>query len=149
SLHAGELNPGIDWDRSPFRVQREASPWPEGLPLRAAISSFGAGGANAHAVVEAGPPPSPPASPDGGPHLVVLSARSEERLREVVGRLLAFVRVGLASGRPARLADVAYTLQVGREAMRERLAVVVEDEAELEELLARAAAGEHDHPGLL
>ncbi len=59
TLHAEEPNPVIDFGRSPFTVQRETAPWPraydaEGrvLPRRAAVSSFRAGGTNAHVIVE-------------------------------------------------------------------------------------------------
>ena len=54
SLHADQLNPNVDWARSPFRLQRTAAPWPARAdrPRRAGISSFGAGGANAHVIVE-------------------------------------------------------------------------------------------------
>ncbi|WP_433498370.1 amino acid adenylation domain-containing protein [Sphaerimonospora sp. CA-214678] len=139
SIHADRLNPGIDWDRVPFRVQREAAPWPADLPRRAGISSFGAGGANAHVVVEAYPEPEPGAGavPTAGPHLIVLSARTEEQLRQVCVRLAGHLRdnPGLA------LADVAHTLQTGREALKERLAVVVTDRAELCEVLERYASG--------
>ncbi len=63
SLHATPANPEIDFDRVPFAVQQDVAPWVTrdgtGRPLRAGISSFGAGGGNAHIVVE-GPPPTPP-----------------------------------------------------------------------------------------
>ncbi|MCT7356885.1 phosphopantetheine-binding protein, partial [Streptomyces sp. 15-116A] len=85
SLHAEELNPGIDWDAVPFRVQRSAEEWraAPGAPLRAGISSFGAGGTIAHLVLESyesvGPRPAP-AVPEGRPRLLVLSAHDERRL---------------------------------------------------------------------
>lgn len=163
SLHAGELNPGIDWDSVPFRLQRDRAEWTG--PKVAGISSFGAGGTIAHAVVAA-PPAVVPAPAPAGPQVVVLSAYDADRLDEMVQRLLAHLRADdapgperllealrriasgefagsaadhatalLAGGRPA-LADIAFTLQVGREPLRQRLAVVVEDVAELGECLA-------------
>jgi acyl transferase domain-containing protein len=60
SLHAQALNPHIDFARTPFFVQQQLEPWepPESCDARrppkriAGISSFGAGGANAHALLE-------------------------------------------------------------------------------------------------
>ncbi|MEU8891947.1 amino acid adenylation domain-containing protein [Streptomyces sp. NPDC048442] len=138
SLHAERLNPNIDWARSPFTVQRESATWPAppgGGPRRAGISSFGAGGAGAHVVLEEFVPGEAPAAEAAGPRLVVLSAHDEQRLTELAGRL---------AGRltdDAVLADVAYTLQVGREEQRERFAVVVSTVGELRAVLADFAGG--------
>ncbi|NUR29201.1 MAG: hypothetical protein HOV83_25735, partial [Catenulispora sp.] len=158
SLHAEELNPGIAWDRIPFRVQREFAPWPAGAgPRRAGISSFGAGGTIAHAVVEEPPAQVPQRSgtgvepksvtgsasdsaartgAPGAPRLIVLSGYDADRLAAVATRLAARLRQ-----EPMPLPDVAYTLQVGREALRERLAIVVRSVDELCEELERFAAG--------
>jgi len=54
SLGCERPNPSIDFDRTPFYVAREAKPWdppPDGV-RRAAVSAFGFGGTNFHAVVE-------------------------------------------------------------------------------------------------
>ncbi|MFG3393915.1 SDR family NAD(P)-dependent oxidoreductase [Streptomyces parvus] len=145
SLHADELNPHIDFDATPFVVQREAAEWKRPVvtvdgtvrevPRRAGVSSFGAGGANAHVVLEEYVSELPDATPapTGEPAIVVLSAKDEERLREQASALLRW----LPEGERARvaLADVAYTLQTGREAMTERLATVVHSTAELAERL--------------
>ncbi|MGY0063722.1 SDR family NAD(P)-dependent oxidoreductase [Streptomyces sp. LZ34] len=152
SLHSTTLNPYIDFAHSPFVVQREPAPWvsPGGHPRRAGISSFGAGGANAHLVVEefveesveerAQPAPRP--RPAGaGPQLFVFSARDEDRLRELVARNLAAARNAYDD---ADLASVAYTLQVGREAMERRLAVVADGLGELTSLLEAYLAGDTD-----
>ncbi|MFJ4187795.1 SDR family NAD(P)-dependent oxidoreductase [Kitasatospora sp. NPDC089509] len=133
SLHSAELNPNIDFDRSPFRVQRGTAAWPEGSgPRRAGLSSFGAGGSNAHLVLEESPRPDPSAGRPAGeqradePVLYLLSARDEERLRAYAARSAEF----LADAR-VPLADLCFTTQVGREAMRARLAVVATDGADL------------------
>ncbi|AIA05950.1 beta-ketoacyl synthase [Streptomyces noursei] len=161
SLHAGELNPQIDFAASGFRVQRESGEWPvrvvEGVvvPRRAGVSSFGAGGSNAHVVVEeftgagagagagVGVELVAGAQRVGDPLVFVVSARDEERLREYAGRLGAF----LERERVA-LADVAYTLHTGREPMTERLALVTADGAELVRVLREFANG-GDPEGLL
>ncbi|WP_077801505.1 beta-ketoacyl synthase N-terminal-like domain-containing protein [Streptomyces sp. JHA26] len=147
SLHAGELNPGIDWDAVPFRVQRSAEEWraAPGAPLRAGISSFGAGGTIAHLVLEShepvGPRPTPPV-PDGRPRLLVLSAHDERRLREYAGAVAEHLRGAADSGAEPALGDLAFTLGTGREPLRERLAFVARDTAGAAEVLGRYAAGD-------
>ncbi|MBM9440197.1 methyltransferase, partial [Streptomyces bryophytorum] len=117
TLHTDALNPHIDFAGTPLRVQRGAAPWPtDGSPRRAGISSFGAGGANAHVIVEeyaAAPPVRMPAAPG----LVVLSAKDEDRLRESAVRLADFLDTARVD-----LTELVHTLQTGREAMTERLA---------------------------
>ncbi|MFC5743984.1 ketoacyl-synthetase C-terminal extension domain-containing protein, partial [Dyella tabacisoli] len=87
SLHSSVLNPNIDFAGTPFVVQQELAHWPqpmlEGreLPRIAGISSFGAGGANAHVVIEEYITPVVSQAANG-PVLIVLSARHEDRLRE-------------------------------------------------------------------
>jgi len=166
SLHCEALNPKIDFSESPFYVQTEAADWKtQQYPRRAAISSFGAGGANAHVIVEEYQEKEfrvhPPASPEreqwraGGsgfrvePQLIVLSAKNEERLKEYAERIVKFLDSTLNSEPSTpNLPDIAYTLQTGREAMRERLAVCVSSIDELKEKLAAVAAGESDTEGL-
>ena len=142
SLHAETLNPAIDFTATPFTVQREAAAWEptigEGdavraIPRMAGISSFGAGGANAHLIVaEHVDRAATPVARAGEPALILLSARSEERLREAARQLLA----ALSAAPQAELHDIAYTLQVGREAFEARLACVAADTAALADRLA-------------
>lgn len=158
TLHAETLNPRIDFDRTPFRVQREPADWrrpvgPDGpLPLRAGVSSFGAGGVNAHLVVEEAPEEvSGSATPEptgDGPELIVVSAADPERLRAYARRLHTHVTAG--PGRTARLADIAHTLRVGREPLTHRAAFTASDHTELAERLAALAAlaGPDEAPGI-
>src|SRR5581483_11336157 len=111
-------------------------------PRIAGISSFGAGGSNAHLIVEEY---IEPASPEftvtaDQPAVVVLSARDEERLKEQVAQLLQ--AIDGQGFKQADLADIAYTLQVGREALGVRLACVVGSLEELRAKLERQAQGE-------
>lgn len=55
SLHHKEPAPVIDWDRSALRVPTTVQPWPFDGRRRAAVSSFGLSGSNAHAIVTAAP----------------------------------------------------------------------------------------------
>ncbi|MBN6545199.1 SDR family NAD(P)-dependent oxidoreductase, partial [Actinacidiphila bryophytorum] len=143
SLHFEQPNEHFDFARSPFRVVTGSEPWQaaDGLPRRAAVSSFGISGTNAHLVVEEYVPRSaPPAAdrPDAGqPELVVLSARNRERLTAYARELLGWI-----GERPAaRLGDLAYTLQTGRAAMASRLAVVADSTQQLAERLEAFLAG--------
>ncbi|WP_160174864.1 SDR family NAD(P)-dependent oxidoreductase [Azospirillum argentinense] len=139
TLHAERLNPDIRFDATPFVVQRERAPWPEkDGRRRGAVSSFGAGGVNAHVIVEQHRPPAATAEPaaEGG-HVFVLSARTAGQLRAVAARLAAWLRRRAGEGRMPALGDVAYTLQTGREAMKARLAVLADG---VDDLLARLDA---------
>ncbi|MGZ8250489.1 MAG: beta-ketoacyl synthase N-terminal-like domain-containing protein, partial [Methylomagnum sp.] len=109
--------------------------------LRAGLSSFGAGGVNVHAIIEEYPASPRSSEPDSGPQLIVLSARTAQELEANALRLGHFLRARAASPDAPRLRDVAYTLQVGREAMEERLALAASDLADLAERLIRLGEG--------
>ncbi|KAF3469296.1 SDR family NAD(P)-dependent oxidoreductase [Streptomyces sp. Tu 3180] len=134
TLHFDRPNEHFDFESSPFRVNTELSPWKTepGSPRRAAVSGFGFSGTNAHLVVEEFPQDAAE-RPVGGPQVFVLSARSEEQLRVSAARLVAHLRAHPSQA----LADVAHTLQQGREAMARRLAVVATTPGELLEKLTR------------
>ncbi|MGW3567955.1 amino acid adenylation domain-containing protein, partial [Streptomyces sp. NPDC000941] len=106
SLHSARPNPEIDFSTTPFEIQQTLRPWtPSELPRRAIVSSFGAGGANACVVMEEYAPVAPP-EPDGAQapdakQLVVLSAKSEDRLRAYAADLAAFLRRGAGAGEDA------------------------------------------------
>ncbi len=102
------------------------------LPRRASINSYGIGGVNAHAVIEAWEPQadahadmhvSRAGDPHAGPHLILLSARDPDSLTARIHDLLACLERSPATA----LADIEYTLQTGREHMPYRWAAVVRD----------------------
>ncbi|NOK20265.1 non-ribosomal peptide synthase/polyketide synthase, partial [Corallococcus carmarthensis] len=125
SLHFERPNPRIDFDASPFFVNTTLRPWPRGeTPRFAAVSSFGIGGTNAHAILEEAPMRQS-GSTTRSHQLVVLSARSPEAL-EAAARRLEARGIGDAS-----LADLAFTHAVGRRAFEYRRAVVVKDAEDL------------------
>ena len=156
SLHAATLSPFIEFEHCPFYVQRESAPWlpveidGEPHPLRAGVSTFGAGGANVHMILEAyqNKPSAPPAN--GVPELVVLSAVDRDRLNAYAARLKAFIE--RESRRPdaeaTRLSDLAHTLRTGRTPLAARLALVVSSKEELWVRLARFLKGEEQIGGL-
>ncbi|MBO8196253.1 methyltransferase, partial [Streptomyces oryzae] len=137
-----ELNPAIDRDKLPFELSDTPVPWEppsvhgQRQPRRAGITGIGAGGANAHVVVEEAPETE--AGPGAGPALFVLSARTREQLAASADNWIGFLR-----GHPdLDLARVAYTSQVGREPMRFRLALVAESLAEVVDGLGRWRSGD-------
>ncbi|MBY0088465.1 SDR family NAD(P)-dependent oxidoreductase [Brevibacillus brevis] len=159
SLHSSTLNPNIDFSKTPFVVQQELAEWKRPVieingvtreyPRIAGISSFGAGGANAHLVIEEyreEEQRQPFSISAKNPAVIVLSAKNKDRLREQVQRLLSAIREQMLTD--ADLAEIAYTLQVGREAMEERLAVIVKSISELEAKLTFYLEDEDDRQDL-
>lgn len=145
NIHFEELNPYINLKGSPFYIADKLTPWEapigeDGLPLPriAGVSSFGFGGANAHVVLEEYIPRRRDASAaEQGSQLIVLSAKNEDRLNAYVRSVLAYV-----GERDVPLMDLAYTLQVGRDEMPERLALVVSSVDDLKQKLQAILGGE-------
>lgn len=111
TLHFEQPNSQIDFANSPFTVNATLTPWEtHGHPRRAGVSSFGIGGTNAHVVLEEAPD-APASAPSPRPwQLLLLSARTDKALEMMTRRL----RHHLETYPQLNLADVAYTLQVGR-----------------------------------
>jgi amino acid adenylation domain-containing protein len=123
TLHFQAPNAAIDFASSPFVVNEKLSDWTtDGEPLRAGVSSFGVGGTNAHVVMEQAPAPRPSDSASG-PQLLVVSARTPHALGAAVARLADH----LSAQPELNLADVAWTLAIGRKAFAHRVAVVADD----------------------
>ncbi|MFE9692972.1 type I polyketide synthase [Micromonospora sp. NPDC005806] len=119
SPYCTQPHPGLA--DGPFRVNTAPLPWPDlGAPPRAAVSSFGIGGTNAHVVLEAAPAATPAAPAADGPQLLVLSARDADALDRARTRLAAH----LAEQPELPLADVAYTLRTSRREFPYRLVTV-------------------------
>ncbi|GAB3205175.1 hypothetical protein GCM10027294_02480 [Marinactinospora endophytica] len=116
-------NPRIDFASSPFVPAREGEEWPvSGAPRRVAVSSFGIGGTNAHAIVEEPPPPRPTApAPPWQP--VLLSARDENALTAMIGACAE----ALEETPDSAFADLAWTLATGRREFPVRYAGVFRD----------------------
>ena len=124
SLHFEAPNPRIDFAGSPFFVNTKLRPWDASpaAPRRAGVSSFGIGGTNAHVVLEEAPARELSASTSPN-HVLTLSARTPHALERMAERLADH----LASHPELPLADVAYTLHVGRRAFDHRRIVVCKD----------------------
>ncbi|GAB4152151.1 MAG: type I polyketide synthase [Candidatus Promineifilaceae bacterium] len=123
SLHFHTPNPQIEFDHSPFRVITKLTDWPAGpTPRRAGVSSFGIGGTNAHVILQEAPEPHE--SSDSRPtQLLLLSAKTASALDRMSHNLAAHLRQHPA----LNLADVAYTLQVGRQPFNHRRIVLADD----------------------
>ena len=143
TLHYTRPNPQIDFAASPFYVNTRLADWPAGpTPRRAGVSAFGIGGTNAHVVLEE----APVAQPSGQSRpwqLLVLSAKTSSALETATANLTTYLRQrntsddtapqshalsasegSVLSPQSSVLADVAYTLQVGRQPFAHRRMLV-------------------------
>ena len=156
NLNFESPNPEIDFDGLKLEVASSDRPWPDnGHPPRAGVNSFGFGGTNAHAVLEAAPAEAvrpalsdegaPGIAPDAGrtgaPVLIPVSARSAEALAEAARRLAEALTDGDQAAAHRPLAEVAAWAGTRRSQHDHRLAVVAADHAEAAERLRDAAAG--------
>ncbi|ACC81836.1 type I polyketide synthase [Nostoc punctiforme] len=123
SLHCEQPNPQIDFANSPFYVNTALSEWKsDRIPRRAGITSLGFGGTNAHLIVEEAPPIE--ASNVGKTHkLLMLSAKTNSALETATVNLTNHLK----QHPDTNLADVAYTLQVGRQTFNHRRILVCHD----------------------
>lgn len=137
SINFDVPNPEIDFDDSPFFVNTALRDWEtNGHPRRAGVNSAGIGGTNAHFVLEE--PPALASSDDSRPwHLLVLSAKTETALEQRTSDLREY----LQTHPDVKLADVAYTLQVGRAQLEHRTAVLCRNRDDAIEVLDDQAAG--------
>jgi amino acid adenylation domain-containing protein len=136
TLHFKTPNPRIDFAETPFFVNAALADWPDDAPRRrAGVSAFGIGGTNVHLVLE-DEPQSARIELAPGPHLLLLSARSEGALARARTRLAAFLR----SAPEVEIADVALTLQIGRRAFAYRSAVTANTHAQAVAALEAAHA---------
>lgn len=137
SLNFSTPNTSFDFDGSPLFVADRLLPWGPG-PRVAGISSFGFGGANAHAVIEAGPA----GGPDGtepGPRLLTLSAGSDDALRTLANRLVLMLRSAYCPS-----LDELSEASRRRPAAAHRLACVADSVEQLEDKLRLFLAGVAD-----
>ncbi|NJP44346.1 SDR family NAD(P)-dependent oxidoreductase [Streptomyces sp. PRB2-1] len=142
TLHVDEPSPHVDWSEGAVRLLTEAEPWPEtGRPRRAAVSSFGISGTNAHAIIEQAPPTPEPAAAErpaaAGPVPWLLSARTPAALAGQARALLAHV----GADQDADVRDIGYSLAVTRARFKHRAAVVGTDHAAMLRTLAELADG--------
>jgi len=134
SLHSGVPNPAIDFVQGTLQVPQTIREWPKGQRRLAGISGFGAGGANAHMLIEAYDASQSRLSASSQHQVFVLSARSQSELVAAARRLLTAIQ--RLQVRSCDLERLAYTLQTGRESFNWRLALVENDIGRLAQKLA-------------
>ncbi|WP_456293890.1 type I polyketide synthase, partial [Streptomyces griseus] len=142
TLHVDRPSTHVDWESGAVSLLTEAEPWPEtGESRRAAVSSFGVSGTNAHVILEQAPSLPDPEHPAGPPSSVlpwIVSAPDPQQLRTVADRLRAHVE-----RRPElTTAATAATLASHRTFLDQRAVVVGADRSALLSGLASVAAGE-------
>jgi len=142
SLHFRTPNPHIPWESLAVRVAAAPIPWEPGpRPRIAGVSSFGFAGSNVHTVIEEGPrepetvstDPAPP-----GPHLLAISARTEDALTELAGRYARW----LPTQNTAALSDICHTTNTGRNHFEHRAVLLCEGRDALQARLEAIARGE-------
>jgi amino acid adenylation domain-containing protein len=142
TLHVDTPTPHVDWTSGAIRLLTQPQPWPDtqDRPRRAAISSFGISGTNAHLILEQAPPraatPQPPTQPQTLPW--ILSARTDKALRDQARRLASWVGVQPEAG-PV---DIGRSLVSARSTFERRAVVIAEDRAEFVRALGGLADGE-------
>ena len=122
--HFEAPNPQIDFENSPFFVNKEPMQLQRsrGGPLRAGVNSLGMGGTNAHVILEEAPPRS--ASSASRPwQILMLSCRTPSALDTATVNLTSYLK----NHPESNLADIAFTLQVGRRAMNHRRTILCRD----------------------
>ncbi len=121
TLNYNKANKEIDFNQSPFYVLDKGKDLKESnKPYRAALSAFGIGGTNAHAIFEnyIRPEEQVKQSKKDSVQIIPISARNEERLKEYIKALHGFLK----NKTELDIRNIAYTLQVGRKAMESRVA---------------------------
>jgi acyl transferase domain-containing protein len=149
TINLNKINPLIKIKDTPFYFVEKTTDWHplkdengNDIPRIAGISSFGFGGSNVHMVLEEFDSAASNHQPQmSGPHLFVLSAKNKERLKVYAQKTVHYINKFLHSmsqlHEEVDLPHIAYTLQTGREAMEERLAVIASTPDELKEKLTR------------
>ncbi|WGS46999.1 SDR family NAD(P)-dependent oxidoreductase [Burkholderia sp. JSH-S8] len=141
-------NTAIDFATAGFSVQRTLADWSgeeREAPLAACISNFGAGGSNAHVVLQSWAGEAVPGG--AGRQLVPLSAHRAALLSVLARRLRE--RLLDDAGADIDLGALAYTLQVGRQHLEHRVVFIVDTREALLDALAQFQAGGADQASWL
>ncbi|MGX6744345.1 SDR family NAD(P)-dependent oxidoreductase [Streptomyces xantholiticus] len=143
TLHVDEPSPHIDWDAGDIKLLTDARSWPAGeRPRRAAVSSFGVSGTNAHIILEEAPAEEPADSasePRAMPAVpVTVSGRTAAAMRAQADRLRTYA---LARG-DLSLVDLGFSAATTRAHLEHRAVVAAVDRDQLLSGLAALSAGE-------
>ncbi|MFT4924038.1 MAG: acyl transferase domain-containing protein/enoyl-CoA hydratase/carnithine racemase, partial [Phenylobacterium sp.] len=148
TLHADKENPNIQFADSPFKLQKQLESWQvagnsdkqddKNKRRLAGVSSFGAGGTNAHVIVEEYQR-CHQVEPPNGAVLVLLSARNPSGLIAYAKKLGDFLSINTL-----HMKNLAYTTQLGREAFKCRVAMIANNQSDLQQKLASFIANQED-----
>lgn len=144
TINFNEPNPYIDFSESQLYINDKLRKWEyEGHPRRSAVNCFGFSGTNCHMVLEEAPPKVKKQTEENQqPDLLVLSARSQGTLKNIIKRYCEYL-----DGNPgATLEDICYTASAGRRHYEHRIALVAGSIDEMKEKLN--ATGELTHQNL-
>ncbi|AXN49099.1 type I polyketide synthase [Mycobacterium marinum] len=148
NLHFSQWNPAIDAASTRLFVPLDNIAWPsDSGPRRAAVSSFGLGGTNAHAIVEQGPELSPAnrRGTDDEVTTLVVAGKTPARVAATAGMLADWME---GPGAEVALADVAHTLNHHRSRQARFGTVVARERAQAVAGLRALAASQHA-PGVV
>lgn len=144
NVHINKLNTQLKIEGSPFIIEKENHVWNRKVdamgiewPRYAGISSFGAGGVNAHLVIRDFDNMFERV-PETNFYIFVLSAQTLEQLKEYAGTMLAFI-----CAHPECFENIIYTLQLHRDVMRARLVCTGKDRNEIIHKLSAYIKGEY------
>ncbi len=134
SVNYEKPNPKIDFEHGPFVVNDKLTNWDDGdTPRRAGVSCYGVGGTNAHVILEEFPEVNR-SSEGKGKYFIPISAKSEQALEDATRQLADYLR----KNKQLNIADVAFTLQVGRRSFDYRRVISCES---IEELITKLVLG--------
>ncbi|WP_373869646.1 type I polyketide synthase, partial [Acrocarpospora pleiomorpha] len=149
TLHVDAPSSHVDWASGAVELVTEPVGWPgTGHPRRAAVSSFGISGTNAHVIIEQSPIEQSaetayehpaPVVVGGSSVPLLISGRTDQALRAQAGRLVSY----LGGAPEAGLADTAFSLAATRSVFEHRAVVVAGDR---EGALAGLRAVAEDRP---
>ncbi|MEV0131651.1 SDR family NAD(P)-dependent oxidoreductase, partial [Dactylosporangium sp. NPDC050688] len=145
TLHADRPSSFVDWDRGGVALLTRHTPWPAvQRPRRAAVSSFGISGTNAHMILEQAPTAGAPeaAAQDATPLPWIVSAKTPEALQVRAGQLAEHL-----TAHPADPARVGWTLATARGGLPYRAAVIGREPGTLLTGLRALAAGDSPATG--
>jgi mycoketide-CoA synthase len=158
TLHVDEPSPHVDWDSGLVELLSDARPWPEnGRPRRAAVSSFGISGTNAHAILEQGPdaepsqaPITPPAAedPHAAPPRPLVTPLPVSGRGTALGLQAGRLRAWLEERPDVQVGDVGFSLATGRTHLASRAVVLARDRGEALAGLTALERGEQS-PGVI
>lgn len=147
TVHFQQLNPYINLSDTPFHIAIDTQEWiplkdknNNPISLRAGISSFGFGGANAHVVVEEGPK-FPIESDKQSDYLFILSAHTEVALHQKISDLYQWLNAKTIS--EVSLKNLSFTLNQCRAHFQYRIAFIAPTVADLKDLLNQVLKNEH------